>query len=60
MTVEGLVIPFVVQVGTLGWRNTMRAYGHENDGITRVPHEAEYLIAAARKLLEEEGALRSG
>ncbi|MEU3783457.1 recombinase family protein [Streptomyces sp900129855] len=34
----------------------MRAYGHENDGITRVPHEAEHLVAAARKLLGEEGA----
>ncbi|MGN5379047.1 recombinase family protein [Streptomyces lasalocidi] len=32
----------------------MRAYGHENDGITRVPHEAEHLAAAARKLLNEE------
>ncbi|MDI3417920.1 recombinase family protein [Streptomyces luteolus] len=38
----------------------MRAYGHENDGVTKVPHEAEYLVAAARKLLEEEGATLGG
>lgn len=38
----------------------MRAYGHENDGITRVPHEAEHLAAAARKLLEEEDATLGG
>ncbi|MDQ8706811.1 recombinase family protein [Streptomyces sp. LHD-70] len=38
----------------------MRAYGHENDGITKVPREAEYLVAAARKLLEEEGATLGG
>ncbi|MET9965299.1 recombinase family protein [Streptomyces sp. NPDC006356] len=32
----------------------MRAYGHENDGITRVPHEAVHLAAAALRLLKEE------
>ncbi|MBC9717871.1 recombinase family protein [Streptomyces sp. TRM66268-LWL] len=35
----------------------MRAYGHESDGVTRIPHEAEYLIAAARKLLDEDATL---
>ncbi|MDQ8706714.1 recombinase family protein [Streptomyces sp. LHD-70] len=38
----------------------MRAYGHENDGITKIPREADHLVAAARKLLEEEGATLGG
>ncbi|MFF3060155.1 recombinase family protein [Streptomyces sp. NPDC057909] len=32
----------------------MRAYGHETDGVTAVPEEAAHLVAAARRLLDEE------
>ena len=32
---------------------SMRAYGHETDGVTAVPEEAAHLVAAAKRLLEE-------
>jgi hypothetical protein len=35
----------------------MRGYGHEADGITRVPEEAKYLAAAAEQLLSGEVTL---
>ncbi|MCH5677968.1 recombinase family protein [Streptomyces gilvus] len=36
----------------------MRAYGHDTDGVTAVPEEAAYLVAAAKLLLEEKRTLR--
>ncbi|WP_435059427.1 recombinase family protein [Streptomyces sp. bgisy060] len=36
---------------------SMRAYGHETDGVTAVPDEAAHLAAAARRLLDERETL---